>query len=125
MAPARGIGQPEATKHPPLSLEGNTPTSQAEASPQEPLLFPTSACSSEKKRIQVRRERNRSLTSIQREWFIKPIESFQNGRYPFGRIPTNWQLTSTSLETALAECTEALNCFLHNQFSKSLEMLQP
>ncbi|ETE73215.1 Tetratricopeptide repeat protein 39A, partial [Ophiophagus hannah] len=32
---------------------------------------------------------------------------------------------STSLETALAECTEALNCFLHNQFSKSLEMLQP
>ncbi|XP_007432167.1 tetratricopeptide repeat protein 39A-like isoform X1 [Python bivittatus] len=33
--------------------------------------------------------------------------------------------TSTSLETALAECTEALNCFLHNQFSESLEMLQP
>uniref|UniRef100_A0A8D0B4V9 Tetratricopeptide repeat domain 39A n=1 Tax=Salvator merianae TaxID=96440 RepID=A0A8D0B4V9_SALMN len=31
----------------------------------------------------------------------------------------------SSLEAALAECTEALNCFLHNQFSESLEMLQP
>ncbi|XP_053147160.1 tetratricopeptide repeat protein 39A-like isoform X2 [Hemicordylus capensis] len=33
--------------------------------------------------------------------------------------------SSSSLETALAECTEALNCFLCNQFSESLEMLQP
>ncbi|XP_044299606.1 tetratricopeptide repeat protein 39A-like isoform X1 [Varanus komodoensis] len=32
---------------------------------------------------------------------------------------------SSSLENALAECTEALNCFLCNQFSESLEMLQP
>ncbi|XP_077777296.1 tetratricopeptide repeat protein 39A-like isoform X4 [Podarcis muralis] len=31
----------------------------------------------------------------------------------------------SSLEAALAECTEALNCFLKNQFSESLEMLQP
>ncbi|XP_054859677.1 tetratricopeptide repeat protein 39A-like [Eublepharis macularius] len=33
--------------------------------------------------------------------------------------------SSSPLEAALAECTEALNCFLHNQFSESLEMLQP
>ncbi|XP_048343482.1 tetratricopeptide repeat protein 39A-like [Sphaerodactylus townsendi] len=31
----------------------------------------------------------------------------------------------SALEAALAECTEALDCFLHNQFSESLEMLQP
>ncbi|XP_072847667.2 tetratricopeptide repeat protein 39A isoform X1 [Pogona vitticeps] len=33
--------------------------------------------------------------------------------------------SSSSLEAALAECTAALNCFLRNQFSESLEMLQP
>ncbi|XP_060619571.2 tetratricopeptide repeat protein 39A [Anolis sagrei] len=33
--------------------------------------------------------------------------------------------SSSNLETALAECTAALNCFLRNQFSESLEMLQP
>ncbi|XP_077186029.1 tetratricopeptide repeat protein 39A-like isoform X2 [Paroedura picta] len=32
---------------------------------------------------------------------------------------------SSPLEAALAECTEALDCFLHNQFSESLQMLQP
>ncbi|KAJ6657727.1 hypothetical protein lerEdw1_002228 [Lerista edwardsae] len=31
----------------------------------------------------------------------------------------------STLEAALAECTEALNYFLHNQFSESLEVLQP
>ncbi|KAH0628714.1 hypothetical protein JD844_010156 [Phrynosoma platyrhinos] len=31
----------------------------------------------------------------------------------------------SNLEIALAECTAALNCFLRNQFSESLEMLQP
>ncbi|KAL8164575.1 UNVERIFIED_CONTAM: tetratricopeptide repeat domain 39A, partial [Gekko kuhli] len=57
---------------------------------------------------------------------VKTVCSTAAAKYsPASQQQMSKEPQSSPLEAALAECTEALNCFLRNQFSESLEMLQP